>query len=197
MQPGILDAIAAERPDWVLVYGDTASTLAGARAAREAAFLSPTSSPACAAATGRCRRSTSASRSTHVHAPALPRRAIGALSSRGRSGGPHRGRGRRDGRRLGPAGPDRARALDDPRAARPRAWRVPRRDGPPRGERRAAAARADRRRAQPISTSRSSSPRTRVRAPRSTGSTSSSRPRSACSSRSATSTWPHSPPARA
>jgi UDP-GlcNAc3NAcA epimerase len=33
MQPGILDAIAAERPDWTLVYGDTASTLAGARAA--------------------------------------------------------------------------------------------------------------------------------------------------------------------
>ena len=36
MRPGILDAIAAERPDWVLVYGDTASTLAGARAAKEA-----------------------------------------------------------------------------------------------------------------------------------------------------------------
>jgi UDP-GlcNAc3NAcA epimerase len=36
MRPGILDAIAAERPDWTLVYGDTASTLAGARVAREA-----------------------------------------------------------------------------------------------------------------------------------------------------------------
>jgi UDP-GlcNAc3NAcA epimerase len=36
MQPGILDAIAAERPDWTLVYGDTASTLAGARAAQDA-----------------------------------------------------------------------------------------------------------------------------------------------------------------
>jgi UDP-GlcNAc3NAcA epimerase len=32
MQPGIEAAIEAERPDWVLVYGDTNSTLAGARA---------------------------------------------------------------------------------------------------------------------------------------------------------------------
>ena len=35
MRPGIADAVAAERPDWVLVYGDTNSTLAGARAAGE------------------------------------------------------------------------------------------------------------------------------------------------------------------
>jgi UDP-N-acetylglucosamine 2-epimerase len=34
MEPGIRDAIAREEPDWVLVYGDTNSTLAGARAAR-------------------------------------------------------------------------------------------------------------------------------------------------------------------
>jgi UDP-N-acetylglucosamine 2-epimerase len=33
MKPGIRDAVAAERPDWVLVYGDTNSTLAGAEAA--------------------------------------------------------------------------------------------------------------------------------------------------------------------
>ena len=33
MLPGIRDAIERERPDWVLVYGDTNSTLAGARAA--------------------------------------------------------------------------------------------------------------------------------------------------------------------
>src|ERR1044071_7048639 len=32
MQPGIRDALARERPDWTLVYGDTNSTLAGARA---------------------------------------------------------------------------------------------------------------------------------------------------------------------
>ena len=36
MRPGLLEAISAERPDWVLVYGDTNSTLAGARAAAEA-----------------------------------------------------------------------------------------------------------------------------------------------------------------
>src|ERR671935_3157901 len=33
MRAGIRDAVAAERPDWVLVYGDTNSTLAGALAA--------------------------------------------------------------------------------------------------------------------------------------------------------------------
>ena len=33
MRPGIARAVEAERPDWVLVYGDTNSTLAGAQAA--------------------------------------------------------------------------------------------------------------------------------------------------------------------
>lgn len=35
MTPAIRAAVEAERPDWVLVYGDTNSTLAGARAALE------------------------------------------------------------------------------------------------------------------------------------------------------------------
>src|SRR5262245_41934314 len=35
MTPGILDAIVRDQPDWVLVYGDTNSTLAGAQAAGE------------------------------------------------------------------------------------------------------------------------------------------------------------------
>src|ERR671938_2092096 len=37
MTPGIADALRAERPEWTLVYGDTNSTLAGARAAAETA----------------------------------------------------------------------------------------------------------------------------------------------------------------
>ena len=36
MQPGIAAALEQERPEWTIVYGDTNSTLAGARAAASA-----------------------------------------------------------------------------------------------------------------------------------------------------------------
>jgi UDP-GlcNAc3NAcA epimerase len=38
LRPGLIDAVELEQPDWVLVYGDTNSTLGGARAAAEAAL---------------------------------------------------------------------------------------------------------------------------------------------------------------
>src|SRR6476661_7562701 len=40
MRPGIVELLGRERPDWALVYGDTNSTLAGARAHVEAGVRS-------------------------------------------------------------------------------------------------------------------------------------------------------------
>ncbi len=66
MVPGIRAAVEAERPDWVLVYGDTNSTLAGARGGRRGA--------------GRPRRGRPAQ--------LRPLDARGAKPDRGRSGSP-------------------------------------------------------------------------------------------------------------
>jgi hypothetical protein len=60
----IAAVVAQERPDWVLVFDDTNSTLAGAQAAGDAGVPLRTSSPASAAATRCCQRSTTESRWT-------------------------------------------------------------------------------------------------------------------------------------
>ena len=193
MLPGIRSAVEQERPDWVLVYGDTNSTLAGARAAG--------ATPVAHVEAGL--RSFDLSMPEERNRIAVDRisallfcpdeRSAAQLAAEGVTG-PRRGRRRRDGRREPPLRADRARALADPRAARRRAGPLRARDGPPRGERAAGAPRAGSSTGSTGSTSRSSSPRTRARAPRSTAIRAPLRRRS---TRSATSTSPRSPRRRA
>ena len=115
LRPGLLEAIGAEQPDWVLVYGDTNSTLGGARAAAEAGV------PLAHVEAGL--RSYDLSMPEEHNriesdrlgaAPARTGRAV-AHDPRGRGGRrTDRGRRRRDGRRVLPAGADRAGAIGDP-----------------------------------------------------------------------------------
>ena len=63
MEPGDPRGRRAERPDWVLVYGDTNSTLRRRRTP-PGTSRSPTSRRACAASTSRCPRSETGSPST-------------------------------------------------------------------------------------------------------------------------------------
>ncbi len=107
---------------WVLVFGDTNSTLAGARAAaRDAACRSRTSRPACAPATWSMPEERARVEVDGLADSLLCPDERSRADPRG-GGRPGRdgGRRRRDGGRLLFA-PDRARALEHPRTARPRA----------------------------------------------------------------------------
>ncbi len=117
MAPGLRAAVEAERPDWVLVYGDTNSTLAGARAAGgvpvahvEAGLRSFDD------AMPEERNRIEVDRvSALLLCP--DERSAKQLESEG-VGRPHRGRRRRDGRRVAALCADRARAVGRARAAR-------------------------------------------------------------------------------
>ena len=131
MTPPIREAIEAERPDWVLVYGDTNSTLAGrarrgrggpGRARRGgAAQLRPLDARGAKPDRGR----------PAVGAPLLPRRALGGAARAGGRARPARGRRRRDGAtRRGSSSRSRERRARAPRIEPA----VHRADDPPPGE---------------------------------------------------------------
>ncbi len=123
-----------ERPGWVLVYGDTNSTLGRARAAAEAACRSPTSRRGCGATTCRCRRSTTGSRPTGSPSCSSARRALRGDAAKGGRLRADRGDRRRDGGRELSARSGRARALGDPRPPGAGVPAVRGRHAPSRGE---------------------------------------------------------------
>ena len=166
MRPAIAEALAQERPDWTLVFGDTNSTLAGTEAAGDAGV--PVAHVEAGLRSGDLSMPEEHNRIAVDAAAELllcpDERSRETLLAEG-VGGPHRGRRRRDGRRVLPLRADRARALDGPqartsssRAATSRRRSTARRTSGPSGSRGSSTGSAG-------SASASSSPRTRARAP--------------------------------
>ena len=88
MRPAIREAVAAERPDWVLVYGDTNSTLGGARGRGRGGVPSRTSRRGCAASTSTMPEERNRIEVDRLAALLLcPGRALGARSSSRRGRG--------------------------------------------------------------------------------------------------------------
>ena len=141
---GLADTIAKERPDWVLVYGDTNSTLGGARAAAQANV------PLAHVEAGlRSYDDEMPEEHNRIETDRLsqlllrPGRALAEDARTGRCRRPGRGDGRRDGGRVLPPGADRARAIVDPGHPRGQTFYIRGGDIAPRGECRRAATFAD------------------------------------------------------
>ena len=119
MEPGIRAAVETERPDWVLVYGDTNSTLAGAEAAGETPVAHVEAGLRSFDLTMPEERNRIAVDRLAALLLCPDERSSAQLATRGRRGTAGRGR-RRDGGRDAPLRAARARALRDPR--RRSAW---------------------------------------------------------------------------
>ena len=121
MQPRIVAALEAERPDWTLVYGDTNSTLAGAQAAVEVG--TPLAHVEAGLRSGDLSMPEERNRIEVDRLAQLllapDERSRSTLEAEGVAR-PDRGRGRRHARRARPVRADRALALERPRALRRR-----------------------------------------------------------------------------